>query len=408
MPKIMLVSKNKDSLNELKQFIEIFAFVSTITDAIDTLKQHGDFSSVIVDRPSDYKNIADLTRYIKSHNTYVSATAVLALTDSGHKEQDSSFMELGFTECMTRPLYGPLVRRRIKNAEDVINNIAFDKFAEMLKNLPANIYLKDASGRYVFSSQTWHHLDTGNDKNWTIRGKTDIEIRKDVQNAILAMNSDQKVIETGKGMQYIIKEDNGKEFLQLIKEPLFDDEGNVNGIIALINNVTEQELMRRKLKEQALHDPLTGLYNRQYLNEYILKLREHSVYPLCVISADCDDLKGVNDTYGHVFGDMYIRQSVNLMLSSFPAKARLFRVGGDEFIAFIPNMGIQEAEALIKDTQSQPSYFYVNERQMPVNLSFGCAIINSKYDDIDEMIRISDNRMYEQKRQRKAALGSKP
>lgn len=49
--------------------------------------------------------------------------------------------------------------------------------------LPACIFLKDTEGRYVFSTQYWRHLNTGNDPNWTIRGKTDLEIRKDKDNA---------------------------------------------------------------------------------------------------------------------------------------------------------------------------------------------------------------------------------
>ena len=52
----------------------------------------------------------------------------------------------------------------------------------MLKQLPSNIYLKDAEGKYVFCTQYWHHLDKSGEKHWTIRGKTDLDIRKDKTN----------------------------------------------------------------------------------------------------------------------------------------------------------------------------------------------------------------------------------
>ena len=144
-------------------------------------------------------------------------------------------------------------------------------------------------------------MDTGDDSNWTIKGKTDLDIRKDKGNAKKAMASDQKIIETGIGTSYIIEEnDEGQEFLQLIKEPLFTKDGKVRGIIALINNVTEQELLRRKLREQIITDQLTGVYNRGYYAEYVRGLQDEIKYPLSIIAADCDNLKYINDTYGHL------------------------------------------------------------------------------------------------------------
>lgn len=54
----------------------------------------------------------------------------------------------------------------VLNVEKSISSVSFSEFARMLKALPANIYLKDALGRYVFSSQTWHHLDTEGDPEY--------------------------------------------------------------------------------------------------------------------------------------------------------------------------------------------------------------------------------------------------
>ena len=98
-----------------------------------------------------------------------------------------------------------------------------------------------------------------------------------------------------------------QEFLQIIKEPLFYEDGRVRGIIALINIVTEQEQMRRQLRERYITDQLTGLYNRSYYTEYLAELERNAPDPLSIIIADCDHLKHINDTYGHIAGDQYIR-----------------------------------------------------------------------------------------------------
>ena len=127
-------------------------------------------------------------------------------------------------------------------------------YAKMLQVLPSLIYLRDANGRYVFSSQYWHHLEHYDDPDWSIRGKTDMEIRKDTENAKRAYESDLRVIRNGVGSDYVIEEneDGIHEYLQIIKEPLRDSEGRVRGIIAIINDVTEQEKLRRELRKKSV------------------------------------------------------------------------------------------------------------------------------------------------------------
>lgn len=117
----------------------------------------------------------------------------------------------------------------------------------VLKALPSCIYLKDTEGKYLFATHYWEHIGK-HDPGWSIRGKTDLEIRENKENARLAMEQDRKILETGEGATYTIQEydDHELQYLELIKNPVFDDEGNIVGIVGLINNVTEQELMRKK------------------------------------------------------------------------------------------------------------------------------------------------------------------
>ena len=79
------------------------------------------------------------------------------------------------------------VYKRIANAIRAKDSLSLNQLEKMLKQLPSCIFLKDTEGRYVFSTQIWHHLDTEGDPNWTIRGKTDLEIRKDKDNADKAL-----------------------------------------------------------------------------------------------------------------------------------------------------------------------------------------------------------------------------
>ena len=80
-------------------------------------------------------------------------------------------------------------------AKDVFeNSLTFEELEDILSKLPSNIYLKVAVGKYIFATHYWHHLDHGNNENWTICGKTDYEIRKNKENALLSMEKDKEII----------------------------------------------------------------------------------------------------------------------------------------------------------------------------------------------------------------------
>ncbi len=399
MHKLLYIG-SKDHYDELLGIVDAEISLCEPDNAVRIFEKDHSFSTVIIEYPSDLKGIGMLTKYITEGNNYIFSTAVIIITDDAHYDKDIAFLGGAVVDAVMKPVRKEILMNRIDNAEKLVNSVSFHEFARMLKVLPANIYLKDANGKYVFSSQTWHHLDTGDDPNWTIKGKTDLEIRNDKENAKLAYESDMEMIRTGKGTSYIIEEnDNGQEFLQLIKEPLFFEDGRVRGIIALINNVTEQELLRRKLKERSVRDELTGLYNRSYLDEFMLEIKDKGAYPMCIISADCDCLKKVNDNYGHMIGDEYIRICVTLMKTILPENSTIFRMGGDEFMAFIPGVGKQEGEQLISDMKKNASSYTIKDITLSVSLGYG--IVENENVSIVECMKRSDADMYRDKRRRK-------
>lgn len=375
---------------------------STVNEAAVIVEDCHDLTAVLIDTPSVIPDVRRLINQISRMQNDLLAFPILLLTDADHVSEDEQFLGDVVIDLVERPFRQATFMNRLKNAEDLVGSVTFSEFAGMLRSLPANIYLKDNHGRYVFSSQTWQHLDTQNDPNWTIRGKTDLEIRKDKENAKKALASDMELLRTGKGTSYIIEENaNGQEFLQLIKEPLFYEDGRVRGIIALINIVTEQELMRRKLREQLIYDQMTGLFNRSYYNEYLQELAEHSPDCLSILVADCDHLKKVNDTYGHMAGDEYIQSCARLHRESLPEDSIIFRTGGDEFVSFLPNQGKEEMEALIgKLRQGAKGYSVMGET---LSVSFGYYTMRTG-ENLTECIEKADDRMYLDKAEKRVPV----
>ena len=375
--------------------------VYSAEDAIAALDGEDLLSAVLIDTPSAIPEIRKLIDCVNDRNNDLLAFPILILTDEEHIGEDEQYLGGVVVDCVCKPLRPAVLQNRLKNAEQLVSSVSFTEFSRMLQSLPANIYLKDNHARYVFSSQTWHHLNTDNDPDWTIRGKTDLDIRKDKENARKAVESDLVLIRTGKGTSYIIEEnDKEQEFLQIIKEPLFYEDGRVRGIIALINIVTEQEQMRRKLRERYITDQLTRVYNRSYYTEYLGQWEYSAPDPLSIIVADCDFLKRVNDTCGHLAGDDYIRSCADLLRYTLPKEALIFRTGGDEFAAFLPGIGEEETERLIQKIRENEGKYRIDGNALSV--SIGCSTMTGGGKGLTQFISLADQRMYEDKQRKKA------
>ena len=363
-------------------------------------EESNDIIAVIVDRPNTRADVQQVLDYMKENNTVIFAVPALVLTDAENAVKDLEYLSDPVVDTILLGSPAAVVQNRVQRASQFVSSVSFDEFARMLQVLPSLIYLKDARGKYVFCTQYWHHLEHYDDPDWTIRGKTDMEIRKDQENARKAYESDMRILKTGMGTSYIIEEneDGQQEFLQLIKEPLKYEDGRIRGIIALINNVTEQENLKRKLEKMSFTDELTGLYNRAYMEVYTKTLNQSS-FPLSIISADCDHLKLINDKYGHMMGDEYIRMSVTLMKSILPENSVICRMGGDEFLAFLPKTDDGRAREYLKMLEEMEDIFQIHGQKLSV--SFGTSTMQAKEGSFRDAIELSDAEMYRNKQRRK-------
>lgn len=327
---------------------------------------------------------------------------ILLLTEPKYQDQDDEYLSDLVVGMITMGETKKTVLQRIQNTTKFASSASFDEFSSMLRALPSIIYIKDVNGRYVFCSQRWHHLYK---PNQSIRGLTDFDVRKSRKNALLAQENDRKVIATGRGTSYLIKEndDEGVEYLQVIKEPLRNRAGKIDGIIAIVNNVTDAELLRQELREKSITDQLTGLFNRFYFEEITQESSERLTLPLTFISADCDGLKNINDQFGHADGDCYICFARDAIQEALPKGSYLFRMGGDEFLALIPGMGEKEAKKLVDDIVHNASHYKTDSYTL--RLSAGSYTMLSDADSIEYAVNQSDKAMYNMK-QRKGIDGA--
>lgn len=373
--------------------------VATEDDAIRLIdKHHDNISAILFNLEQCKKNGFTLQKQLEADKRFVGIPNIAVTTESS-EEDYLDCMNAGVNEYIEPPFRKKLILLRLNNAIKSKDSATFSEVERMLRELPSNIYLKDAEGRYVFATHYWHHLHTQNDPTWTIRGKTDIDIRTDKANAKKAMESDMELLRTGKGTNYIIEEkgENGIEYLQLIKRPTHDENGNINGIVAIINNVTEMQLMKMELEKRSKTDSLTGLLNKQATEEQIKAIIEGNADCTgALLMIDVDKFKYINDTFGHAAGDKVLLSIGNIIHNSFKGMDVAGRIGGDEFMVFLRD--IQEANTAIrlaKRILDKAHTLFLDEPLGEfVSLSIGIALYPEHNNNFEGLYRAADKALY--------------
>ncbi len=157
--------------------------------------------------------------------------------------------------------------------------------------------------------------------------------------------------------------------------------------------------LQEKLREQAVRDGLTGLYNRRYLDETLIRelsRAQRENYPLCVILIDLDFFKKVNDTYGHLGGDEVLKAFANLMKDHARQGDVACRYGGEEFMLMLPKMPTQVAidRANLLREKFAATRIPFGDTQIGTTLSIGIAIFPEHGSSPDELTNNADQALY--------------
>jgi len=163
--------------------------------------------------------------------------------------------------------------------------------------------------------------------------------------------------------------------------------------------VAEIEKLQSDLREQALHDPLTGLYNRRYLSEAIereIAIAEREQKSLSVIVMDLDHFKDVNDTYGHQVGDQYLISFAALLQSRIRKSDIACRYGGEEFLLVLPAVSLEDAVKRAEEIRQAYANTTLPGRGInkQVTISMGIATYPLHGEESEEIVIKADKALY--------------
>jgi diguanylate cyclase (GGDEF)-like protein/PAS domain S-box-containing protein len=188
--------------------------------------------------------------------------------------------------------------------------------------------------------------------------------------------------------------------------PIFDDRGNLEGMIGDSADISERKALEAELERRAAHDLLTGLLNRHAFVERLGHAlqrtgRKEDSPSVGVLFMDLDGFKTVNDSLGHVAGDRLLVAVAERIKNRLRYEDTLARFGGDEFAVLLervenPSEAIRVAHRIVEGLREP---FGVSDYRVSVNTSIGITLSDANTDDPEAMLREADTAMYRAKEQ---------
>jgi diguanylate cyclase (GGDEF)-like protein/PAS domain S-box-containing protein len=194
-------------------------------------------------------------------------------------------------------------------------------------------------------------------------------------------------------------------------QPIYDDDGELRGSIAISMDVTAQVISERALRLLAETDTVTGLASRSHTEDMLAEILAAG-RPLVLMLVDLDDFKDINDSHGHAIGDKVLHRVGILLRNTVPVGSVLGRLGGDELVVGIPDCTLEDAEKIarrILDAISDPMHIDIElvqealEIDITVTASIGIAIAPKDGDTISSLLTRADSAMYAAKRSGRSA-----
>lgn len=297
------------------------------------------------------------------------------------------------------------------------------QLSRAVEQSPSSIVITDTQGNieYVnprFSQITGYSLEEALGQNPRIlkSGRTPPETYRQLWETILAGGE-------WRG-ELVNRKKNGEEYFEAVSiSPITDSRGVVTHFVAVKEDITgrkqaeeeihqvnrqlqlqldEIRLLQDELREQAIRDPLTGLYNRRYLDEMLeheFARAERDGTPISFVMIDIDHFKNLNDRFGHGAGDAILKKLAAQLLGQSRVADIICRYGGEEFLAVLPNIKAEAAQQVAERWRKLflGSTLPLQYGDAMSTISCGIAEFPQHGETGDELITMADRAMYQAK-----------
>ncbi|MCC5911904.1 MAG: GGDEF domain-containing protein [Clostridiaceae bacterium] len=289
----------------------------------------------------------------------------------------------------------------------------------IMNNSQDTIYFKDRKSTFLLSSKA-HAALFSIDNPSEVIGKSDFDYFPEYF-AKDAYRDEQKIMATGEPIigrvEKLIKPDGGVMWLSASKYPLYDAEGKIIGTWGTSRDITslkntEKELVQlnkqleeanRQLRILSAVDNLSGLYNHRHFFEelnktfdlYIRQKEKGNNNIFSVILFDIDNFKIINDTYGHLTGDLAIRHIGEIMKKNTPSTDNCFRYGGDEFAILLLDTDVEDARKIAEKIRMTIERTSISPQYSELKITVSVGVTSScEAKSVNDLFQKSDEKLY--------------
>ena len=292
-----------------------------------------------------------------------------------------------------------------KKAENALQN-SEEKYRQILANIDDGYFEVDLAGRFTFFNDILPRFLRYTSEELS---KGDFKMVMDEQTAKNIFKVFHGVYQTGVPAQLvdfeIKRKDGSTAYVESSVSLIRDTEGEPIGFRSIVRDITERKEFQDMLHTMAITDQLTGLYNRRgfiTLADQQLKYADRTKRKVLLSFIDIDDMKHINDVWGHEEGDRVLVDAAKLLKQAFRESDIIARIGGDEFavltsdvIDAMQDVLINRLQQLIDTHNSQKDLIYM------LSLSIGSAFYEpDKPCSLDELMSKADKLMYEDKQRK--------
>jgi diguanylate cyclase (GGDEF)-like protein/PAS domain S-box-containing protein len=285
--------------------------------------------------------------------------------------------------------------QELENTKNVLQTKE-EMYRSLVESTGDSIYVIDRSTRYLFMNQKHRErmgliADDYQGQNYDRyhSAEESIDFRKQVD----------AVLQIGESLQFDHKGQRDNKYFLRTFNPIRNAEGLVTAVTVVSTDITRQKELEKSLRLISITDSLTGLYNRRglfALAEQQLKLVNRSKQWLSVLYADLDNLKEINDQFGHQEGDAALTRAADILRTTYRESDIIARIGGDEFVVIIVSDERRSSQAIHGRLQQNLNAHNEGTKAAYIlSLSTGIAMYDPQHPvSFEDLLREADRFMY--------------
>ena len=297
--------------------------------------------------------------------------------------------------------YGGLVLDPASEDTCVSQLSSVHTFQTLTNTAPVAILQLDEKWNCVYANETWYEYSKMAPGKALGNGWTKTFHRSDVAMVNALLRTGVNPLGEFAGEFKLTTAFGGTVWVNANARCLYNDEGQMNGLVITFSDITDRRDVENKLRDLAEKDQLTGLKNRTFFNDRV-EIAINHIRPsdsAAIMFVDLDEFKYVNDTLGHNIGDTILKETADRLTASLPEVDTIARIGGDEFTILISDEVNSESISLIasKLLNAFEMPFIVDGRRIYLTCSIGIALATDEDITPSQLLKRADKALYKAK-----------